>query len=56
MSNKYILDITINKEKLSDGSTIFVASCQRLGIASQGETIEKAQINIKEAVELYLEE
>lgn len=53
---KYMLDITINKEKLSDGSVVFVAHCPSLGIASQGSTIEEAQENIKEAAELYLEE
>ena len=53
---KYMLDITINKEKLSDGSVVFVSHCPSLGIASQGYTIEQAQLNIKEAAELYLEE
>ncbi len=53
---KYMLDVTINKEKLSDGSVIFVSHCPSLGIASQGSTIEEAQANIKEAVEIYLEE
>ncbi|MBS3099121.1 type II toxin-antitoxin system HicB family antitoxin [Candidatus Pacearchaeota archaeon] len=48
--------MVINKEKLSDGSPIFVAHCVNLGIASQGETFEAASENIKEAIELYLEE
>ena len=51
-----MIDIVINKERLSDGSPIFVAHCPSLGIASQGETLEEALQNIKEAVELYLEE
>ncbi len=52
----YFLDIVINKEKLSDGEDVFVVLCPRLGVASQGENIEEAVKNIKEAVELYLEE
>ncbi|MEK6951707.1 MAG: type II toxin-antitoxin system HicB family antitoxin [Nanoarchaeota archaeon] len=55
-NKKYFLDIVINKEKLSDGSQIFVAHCTTLGIASQGENTDEAIKNIKEAVELYLEE
>ena len=53
---KYFIDITINKEKLSDGSPIFVSHCPSLGIASQGKDVGEAIKNIKEAVELYLEE
>lgn len=56
MTEKYFADIVIGKEKLSDGKTIFVAHCTNLGIASQGETTEEAMKNIKEAIELYLEE
>ncbi|MBA7600782.1 MAG: type II toxin-antitoxin system HicB family antitoxin [Hadesarchaea archaeon] len=29
--------------------------CPELGVASQGETIEEAEANLREAVELYLE-
>ena len=56
MEKKYFLDIVINKEKLSDGSDIFVALCPSLGIASQGKDTDEAMKMIKEAVELYLEE
>jgi len=34
----------------------YVAHCIELGVVSQGKTIEEAQANLKEAVELYLEE
>lgn len=34
----------------------YVARCLELGVASQGLTIEEAQANLKEAVELYLED
>lgn len=35
---------------------LYVAECSETGTASQGETIEKAIANLKEATELYLEE
>ncbi len=56
MEKKYILDVVINKEKLSDGSFAYVSHCPSLGVASQGSTVEEAMEMIKEAVELYLEE
>lgn len=34
----------------------FVARCVELGVVSQGRSIEEAQKNLKEAVELYLED
>ena len=34
----------------------YVAYCADLGVTSQGETLEAAQENIKEAIELYLED
>jgi predicted RNase H-like HicB family nuclease len=55
MENKY-LDVVLNKEKLSDGSDIFVAHCTTLGIASQGKGMDEAIKNIKEVITLYLEE
>ncbi len=35
---------------------VYVAECLEVGTASQGETIEEALTNLKEATELYLEE
>jgi predicted RNase H-like HicB family nuclease len=35
---------------------LYVAECPELGTVSQGETIEEAVANLKEATELYLEE
>lgn len=35
---------------------VYVAECPDVGTASQGETIEEAINNLKEATELYLEE
>jgi len=34
----------------------YVSRCPELDITSQGETIEKAIENLKEAIELYLED
>jgi len=45
------LTIIINKEKNG-----YVATSVDLGVVSQGKTIEDAQKNLKEAVELYLED
>jgi predicted RNase H-like HicB family nuclease len=35
---------------------LFVADCPEVGTVSQGETIEEAVRNLREATELYLEE
>ena len=35
---------------------LFVADCPEVGTVSQGETIEEALGNLREATELYLEE
>ena len=33
----------------------FIARCPALGVTSQGESLEEAQANIKEAIDLYIE-
>jgi len=38
------------------GEKQFVAICPELDVVSQGSTIEKSIKNLKEAVELYIEE
>ena len=35
---------------------LYVAECPEVGTVSQGQTIEVALVNLKEATELYLEE
>ncbi len=47
----YKSTIVINKE-----GKWFVAYSLELGVASQGKTIEEAQNNLREAIELYLED
>lgn len=34
----------------------FVAHCPQLGVASQGETLEDSLANLREAIELFLED
>jgi predicted RNase H-like HicB family nuclease len=34
---------------------MYVALCPELDVASQGETVEKARENLREAIELFLE-
>ncbi len=48
MSNRFTAVIT--KEE-----NWYVAHCVELGVVSQGKTIEEAQVNLREAVEVYLE-
>ena len=47
----YKFTVVINRE-----GKWFVAHCVELGVVSQGKTIDEAQKNLKEAVELYLED
>ena len=47
--SKRLTAVIIKEEKW------YVAHCVELGVVSQGKTIEEAQANIREAVELYLE-
>lgn len=42
--------ISITKE-----DKFFISRCPELGVTSQGSTLDKAQANIKEAIELYIE-
>jgi len=47
---KLVLHNLIEKE-----GDLYAAICLELDVASQGETAEEAEANLKEAVELYLE-
>ena len=51
MEETYRFSAVIQKE-----GKWYVSWCQDLDIASQGETIEEAIENLKEAIELYLED
>ena len=49
---KQIKNLTAIIEREGDG---YVALCPELDIASQGEDIEEARRNLKEAIELFFE-
>jgi predicted RNase H-like HicB family nuclease len=51
MSTEFIFSAVFKKE--AEGG--YSAFCPELGVASQGETIEEAEANLKEACELYIE-
>jgi predicted RNase H-like HicB family nuclease len=50
MSKKFQFTAVIEKE--GDG---YVSLCPELDVASQGDTVEEASANLKEAVELFFE-
>ncbi|MBU0898317.1 MAG: type II toxin-antitoxin system HicB family antitoxin [Nanoarchaeota archaeon] len=50
-----MFDIAVNEEIVND-KKVFVSHCLNLGIASQGKSYEEAIENIKDAINLYLEE
>jgi predicted RNase H-like HicB family nuclease len=41
--------------KAEEDETGYWAECPSLGVVSQGETIEETIVNIREAIELWLE-
>ena len=50
MKNKRSFTAIIEKE-----DSMYVALCPELDIASQGNSVEEASTNLKEAIELFLE-
>jgi predicted RNase H-like HicB family nuclease len=50
MQKKHQFTAVIERE-----DNMYVALCPELDIASQGETVEKARVNLKEAIELFFE-
>jgi len=50
MKNKRSFTVIIEKE-----DDMYVALCPELDIASQGNSVEEARTNLKEAIELFLE-
>ncbi len=47
-----VLQLTAVIEREGDG---YVATCQELGVVSQGSTVEEARLNLVEAVEGFFE-
>ena len=53
----YIFDVTIEQDEFEDGQKAYHASCPALkGCHSWGHTYEEALANVREAVELYVED
>lgn len=50
MQTKHQFTAVIERE-----DNMYVALCPELDIASQGETVEDARMNLKEAIELFFE-
>ena len=50
-----MMNLTARIGKDND-TNLYVSYCPEMGIASQGETISKAFVNLREAVSLYVEE
>lgn len=50
MSKKTVLTAVVQRE--DDG---WVSLCPELDVASQGESVEQAKANLREAVQLFLE-
>ncbi|MGH2566812.1 MAG: type II toxin-antitoxin system HicB family antitoxin [Bacteroidota bacterium] len=50
MQKKHQFTAVIERE-----DNMYVALCPELDIASQGDTVEEARKNLKEAIELFLE-
>ena len=48
---RMILSAVVHRE-----DDLYVAECPELGTVSQGDTVEQAVDNLREATELYLEE
>jgi len=48
---KYSFTTVINQE-----GKYYISNCLELNVVSQGESIEEAMSNLREAVELYLED
>lgn len=51
MNNRYRFITLISQE-----GQYFVARCVELGVVSQGHSVEEATSNLREAVDLYLED
>jgi predicted RNase H-like HicB family nuclease len=53
----YIFDVTIEEDEFEDGRRAYHAACPALkGCHSWGHTYEEALANVREAVELYVED
>ena len=56
MEKELSCNVSMHEEELSDGKKVFVVECTELGVGDFGETVDEALNNLKEAVNLLLEE
>ena len=56
MKMKYLLGMKTFTAIIRKDQDYYVALCPEVDVVSQGKTVEKALKNLKEAVELYIEE
>ena len=55
MESKLSCGVSIHEEEL-EGKKVYVAECAELGISDFGESIDETLNNLKEAINLVLEE
>jgi len=55
MGSKLSCGVSIHEEEL-EGKKVYVAECAELGISDFGESIDETLNNLKEAINLVLEE
>ena len=48
--NTRMLNVRVERERLSDGEPVYAALCLELDMACQGATVEKATANVTDAV------
>jgi len=56
MENKLSCNVSVHEEELSNGEKVFVVEAVELGIGDHGKTLEEALNNLKEGINLLLEE
>lgn len=56
MENKLSCNVSVHEEKMSDEKRVFVVDCAELGVSDFGDTLGEALGNLKEAINLVLEE
>jgi len=55
MEKNLSCSVSIHKEKL-DGEEVFVVECSELGVSDFGDTVEEALDNLRNGINLLLEE
>ncbi len=56
MKLNYLLGMKTFTAIIKKGEKMYVALCPEIDVVSQGRTVDSALKNLKEAVELYIEE